>query len=360
MRWKKGIMDKNEAYMALSDLIYKGFLTAELDFDGKLFIFKTMNDKEFDLVKMYSGRPERPDYLTRFNNYFLLFSLFMIENKNILLNRETCLEDVTEFFKSLPTVLSGKIITSLNGLRKTAYESLRYLEGFTYTSTSRNTWKALNGLSPVAPEFTGIPGTSQLGMNIHQESWVMINKSLDDEERYNQEFYLALMVASSSNPKGARHIRNQHETQTKNMEDRRKKLARLGSIEDAKKKWSPEGWAVSTDTAEELVAELERQISGVKDRHDVFIDDYMKKMRDEAQKRTEEAENRIRAAQVDHDNVFIEGQQRALSPEETRQLLSNKIARKDNIVLVSEEGTSAQDKEKFYKKIGTRVLSDKG
>jgi hypothetical protein len=350
-------MDKNEAYLALSDLIYKGFLTAEMDFDGKLFVFKTMNDKELELVKMYSGRSDRPDYLTRFNNYFLLYSLFMIEDKNILLNREVYLNEVTEFFKSLPSVLSGKVIASLNGLRKTAYDSLRYLEGFTYTSTSRNAWKALNNLSPVSPDFTGIPGTSQLGMNVHQESWVMINKSLDDEENYNQNFYLALMVASSSNPKGARHIRNQHETQTKNMADRRKKLAELGSIEDAKKQWSPEGWAVPTDTAEELVAELERQISGVKDRHDVFIEDYMKKMRDEAQKRAQQAEDRIRAAQVDHDNVFIEGQQRALSPEETHQLLSNKIARKDNVILVSEEGASAQDKEKFYKKIGTRVMT---
>ena len=80
-------MDKQEAYTALADLIYKGFLTAELDLDAKLFVFKTVNERELDLIKMYSGRPGRPDYPSRFNNYFLLFSLFMIEDKNVLINR---------------------------------------------------------------------------------------------------------------------------------------------------------------------------------------------------------------------------------------------------------------------------------
>jgi hypothetical protein len=351
-------MEKKEAYTALSDLIYKGFLTAELDLDGKLFVFKTVNEKEFDLIKMFSGKPTRPDYLSRFNNYFILYSLLMIEDKNILINREKYSEEVTQFFQTIPTALSKKIINSLNDLRQVSYSALRYLEGFTYTSQSRNTWKALNGLSPTSSEFTGIPGTNQMGMNVHQESWVMINRFLDSEEDYSQKFYLALMVASSSNSKGARHIRNQHETQTKNTEDRRKKLAEMGSLDDAKKRWSPEGWATSVDTAEELVAELERQVSGVKDRHDIFMENYFKKMRDEAQKKTDEAERRIKEAQAKHDNVFIEGQQRALTPEEAKQLMDRRVS--TTTLVPSEEAVSLEDKEKFYKKIGSRVLTGKG
>jgi hypothetical protein len=351
-------MDKQEAYGVLADLIYKGFLTAELDIDGKLFVFKTVNEKELDLIKMYSGRPERSDYSVRFNKYFLLFSLFMIEDKNILLNREKYLEEITGFFQSLPKILSQKITANLGDLRNVSYASLQYLEGFIYTTPSRNTWKSLNNLSPGASSFTGIPGTDQLGMNIHQESWVMINRFLDSEETYNREFNLALMIASSSNPKGARHIRNQHETQTKNSEDRRKKLAEIGSMDDVNKKWSSEGWAVPVDTAEELVAELNRQISGVKDQHDVYMDKYMQRMRDEAQKRTEEAENRIKAAQVGHDNVFIEGSQRALNFEETKQLMSRK--RQTMVAVSSEESVNLKDKEKFFKKIGTRVLTGRG
>ena len=239
-----------------------------------------------------------------------------------------------------------------------SYASLRYLEGFIYTTPSRNSWKSLNGLSPVSSNFTGIPGTDQLGMNIHQESWVMINRFLDTEETYNQEFNLALMIASSSNPKGARHIRNQHETQSRNTEDRRKKLAELGTLDDIHRKWSSEGWAVPVDTAEELVAELERQVSGVKDQHDIFMDKYMKKMKDEAQKRIDDAEKRIKATLVDHDNVFIEQQQRALTPEETVQLMSKKV--QTIIKVPSEESANSEDKETFYKKIGTRVLTGRG
>jgi hypothetical protein len=352
-------MNKNEAYTALSDLIYKGFLTAELDFDGKLFIFKTINDKELELVKMYSGLSGRSDYLARFNYYFILFSLFMIEDKNILLNREKYFEQTIDFFRSLPLLLPEKIIISLNSLRQTAYDALKFLEGFSYTPTSRNAWKSLNGLSPANTDFTGIPGTNLLGLNVHQESWIIINRSLDEEEKYSQEFYLALMVASSSNPKGARHIRNHHETQSKNMADRRKKLAELGNIEIIRRQWSSEGWAVPVDTAEELVAELEREIHGVKDRHDIFMENYMKKMHEEARKRTEEAEKRIQSTRSDFDNVFIDGQQRALSPEETKQLQIQKPM-SQNLVTVLENSTNAEDREKFLKKIGTRVLTGKG
>jgi hypothetical protein len=39
--------------------------------------------------------------------------------------------------------------------------------------------------------------------------------------------------------------------------------------------WSENGWAVSVDTAQELLEELDRQMTGLKDRHDRAIDQYM-------------------------------------------------------------------------------------
>ena len=39
--------------------------------------------------------------------------------------------------------------------------------------------------------------------------------------------------------------------------------------------WSEENWSVPVDTTEELLAELDRQMAGLKDKHDRFIDAYM-------------------------------------------------------------------------------------
>jgi hypothetical protein len=189
-------------------------------------------------------------------------------------------------------------------------------------------------------------------MNIFQEHWIQINKSMDIEEQANRDFYLSLMVASASNPKGARGIRNQHETQAHSIEERRNKLAKVGFIDT--KAWSEEGWAAPVDTAEELVAELERQMAGKKDRHDIFMEKYMEKLREEAERRAKDAEDRIKKARESYDNVFIQGDQRALTPEESLQLMTK---RAPTIVQVRDEEVNPEDAGKFYKKIGKRVLT---
>jgi hypothetical protein len=196
-----------------------------------------------------------------------------------------------------------------------------------------------------------------MGMTIHQENWVRINKFLDAEEEYNKDYSMAIMIASASNSKGARHSQGVHDSHIKSSEERRQKLADLGSMDNVKKIWTPDGWAVSTDTAEELVAELERQMSGQMDKHDIFMDNYFKKMRAEAEKKASEAEARIKEYREKHNNVFIEGSSRALTVEETRELLSKKTV--STIVAPSEESVTVTDKDNFYKKIGTKVLVGK-
>lgn len=345
-------MDRNEAYKFLSELVFKGFLVAEENIDGMRIVFKTINDREFDLIKLYAGDPEAHSYQLNFNIYLLVFSVLIIGSKNILKNRESNIEELYSYFLTLPSSLSKKILDDLNALRNSSYEVLKYLEGFSYTNASRIMWKGLNGNLPCSTEFSGIPGTSDLGMNIYQESWVQINKALDYEDDYNRDFSLSLMVASASNPKGARHIRNQFDTSKKMAEDRRKKLAKEGFIDTHK--WTPEGWSAPVDTAEELVAELERQMTGVKDKHDLFMERYMKEMREQAERKVREAEERIKAAQAGRDNVLIDGEQRVMTPEEYKKI---KLLKTSTTQKVNEEEVSQDDKEKFYKKMGTRILT---
>jgi hypothetical protein len=55
-------MAEIKPYSSLSDLIFKGFLMADMDLQGTHFILKTVNEKEFDLIKMFAGDPKRKDY----------------------------------------------------------------------------------------------------------------------------------------------------------------------------------------------------------------------------------------------------------------------------------------------------------
>jgi len=347
-------MEKQEAYTALADLIFKGFLTSELNISEKSLIFKTINEKEYDLIKIYAGSPKNSGYQSRFNIFFLAFSLFIVDNQIVIRNREESLQELYDFLSNIPEALFRNMMTKLNEIRAVSYDVLKYLEGFSYTNFSRSAWKALRGNLPNCSEFTGIPGTSEMGMSIHQESWILINRSLDYEEDFNNDFSLALLVASASNPKGSRHIRSQHDSIVKGAEDRRQKLAREGFIDV--KKWSPEGWAAPVDTVEELVAELDRQMTGQKDKHDIFMENYLKKIREEAEKKTREAEERIKRTQDGREIVLVEGSQRALTPAETQELMNRK---RPTITMVPEEIISPEDKDKFYRKIGSKILTGK-
>jgi uncharacterized protein YeaO (DUF488 family) len=347
-------MNNIKIYDTLADLIFKGFLTIDLNLKGTHLILKTVNDKEFDLIKMYSGDPKSKSYQLRFNIYFLIFSLFMINNKNVLCDRQQSIPDLYDYFLNLPGILSQKLLISLNSLREETLNCLKCLEGFSYTSISRSTWKALNGHLPCSTEFTGIPGTADLGVNVHQESWVIINKSLDEEELYNKDFSLALMITSASNAKGARTIRGQFDSAKKMAEDRRKKLAKVGFIE--KKDWKADGWSASVDTVEELVAELDRQMSGVKDRHDLFMEKFMNQTREQAEKRTREAQEHISQAKEGYNNLVIDGEHRAMTDAEVRALSAPKRIFTET---VQDELVNTEDKNRFLTKIGARVLTAK-
>ena len=347
-------MDKKEAYNALADLIFKGFLTLELDISGRMLLFKTINEKEYDLVKLYSGKERKTSgYQIRFNTYFLVFSLFLADNDIVVEDRGKKINELYDFFSRIPVSLFSVIMEKLNELRTVSFGVFKYLEGFSYTDFSRNAWKSLQGRPPNCTESTGIPGSSDLGMNNHQESWVLINSYLDFEESYNKDFNLSLLIASASNSKGTRQIRNQHEVTSKSSEDRRKKLAENGFIDV--KDWTPEGWAAPVDTVEELVAELDRQMAGKRDKHDMFIDKYISDIKEEAQRRTRDAEERIRRAGEGRENVWIDGSQRALTQEETKKLLSRNYSSVTTVG--SEENVAKEDQEKFYKKIGARILT---
>lgn len=348
-------MDRNTAYAILSDLIFNGFLSASMSISGSTFVFKTLTGREIDLLKVYLGKSAGGSFRDALlSRYFAVFSIFSIDGRNILSEREALFNQLLGFLGEIPEKLFGQIINGLNALREEEFEAIKFLEGFCYTALSRRLWRVHRGHMPNEESITGIPGTCKLGVNVHQENWVSINRMLDSEEEYNRNFSMALLVASASNPKGVRRISSQHDLRIHTSEERREKLAREGFIDTDK---PVTGWAAPVDTVEELVAELERQMGGKKDKHDIFIEEHMKRLREEGERKRREAETRIRSLRESRSdgNRLISGEQRALTPEETAQLMSRKRSGLANAV--PENAVTPEDKDRFMKKIGSRVLT---
>lgn len=347
-------MVRNEGYQALSDLIYKGFLLTGLNLAGNFFVFKTINDREYKLIKLYSGFEEdNKTYMNRFNINYIIFSLFLSDGENILIRREDKYKEILEFFNNVPNILCNVVLENLMALREIASEAIEFIEGFSYTDRSRRIWKHCNGY-PSREEFTGIPGTNNIGLNVFQENWILINKMLDSEEEYNKDFSRSLFVASASNPKGVRSVRAKFDSNIKLAEKRRKRISKLGSLK--KREWTPEQWSAPVDTAEELVAEMMRQISGKKDRHDKFIEKHMDKIRKRAEEKTRKVEKKLEEIRSKRGaGLPLSVTQRPLTQEETEKLESRKP---NNLIIVNdarEEKQKAEDR--IYKKIGSKVLT---
>lgn len=345
-------MTRKEAYQALSDLIYKGFLVSGVNIAGKFFIFKTINDKEFDLMKLSVGKEDSLNSV-RFNAFYFAYSVLMIDGKNMLLDREKNISELSDFFLKLPDKIGGKIIEELLSLKTLFVEVYPYIEGFSYTRQSRRDWEILTGL-PCNVEFTGVPGTDKLGLNVCQENWIQTNKVLDSEDKYNHDFSMALLIASASNPKGCKSIRSRHDADIDKVKKKREKIV-LEGYSRKKREWKPDGWAAPVDTAEQLVAELMRQMEGKKDKHDLFIEDHINKVQQEMADRKREEEQKLEEYRKNHTGPAITGEQRILSAEEAEKLMKNF----NNLSIVTDEVANEAEKDKYYNKIGSKIITAK-
>lgn len=344
-------MELTKSYQVLSDIVFKGFLTTTTTIAGHVFVFKTLNDKEYDLVRLSSGRSEKTSEIINFNLFYLVYSVFMIDGVNILLTRQRKIDELYKFFSSIPKDIYNRIFKELDGLREKFAEATENIEGFCYTTFSRKQWSIYKQI----PQ--GIPGIENIGLNWCQEFWLQVNRILDDEAVYNREFSLAILIASASNHKGAKSIRSRHDADIQATEKRRKTLAREG-VSSSKVKWSPDGWAVPVDTAEDLVAELERQMQGKMDRHDAFIEDHIKQLETESEKNKQIEAERLRVYREAHKGEApITGSQRVLTPEEVQVLMGKKS---NNLSIVrSDEIADKEQSDRFISKMGSKVLTSR-
>lgn len=350
-------MIKDAAYHSLADMIYRGSIFLRANIMGYSFIFKTLNEVEYNLVKIHTDSEDNLEHTIKFNIMFMAYSVYMIGNVNVQIEREINVRKLYNFFKYIPSVVHKNIMKELLELRAFAQETSKYLEGFSYTDQSRRVWE-IYGRDVYRDAYTGIFGSEKYGLNSFQEQWISINVGLDQEEKYHDNFMRAIMIASASNPKGSRRLSSQHEAKIQSVQEQRKKMAKEGYI-DRTVTWNAEGWAVPTDTAEALVAELERQMQGFKDKHDRYIEDYLRGLQEESDRRAQEIEQkRLEYAKKHEKEPLITVEQQALSRLEAERRFAER--QNNNLVIVpSDEIASPEQTERFYKKISNRVLTPK-
>lgn len=284
-------MEVYEAYANIEKIITYGFLPLGMRYRGNSLLLKTIGDKEYQFLLFLGGEDAVEYSLNR-----MVYSTFLINGVNYLVDREKNFKELKDFYQGLPTSFYKTIHGKIGEIYKVYVDSLEYLEGFSYTPKSRHLWKVFNNNTANMGFYQGIAGSHNIGLNSVQENWIVMNRHMDDEEDYEVNFKLSLMVASSFAGKGAKELGSKFDFQKKELEELRKEIAKYGY--DKKrivKQKKEEIWARPIRTSEDLVRELNRQMSGDKDKHDLFIEKWLERQK----KRAEEARKSVEKKQED-------------------------------------------------------------
>jgi hypothetical protein len=344
-------MDVLEGYDYLEKIITYGFLPSTVRYKDNVIVFKTISDKEYKQISFYNSGG---DY--NWSLYRLAFSTFMINGSNCLNNREEAINKLLEFYSKIPITGYLKFLQDVDELHNIYLDSLKFLEGFCYTGSSRVLWRVFDTSVADTSYYYGIPGIKNVGLNNAQENWIVINKQLDEEEDYNTQFRLSLMVASSFNGKGAQQIGSRFDFHKKELDDLREEIAKYGyDKRRIEKKKEEDGWAQPLRTREELVKELNRQMSGDKDKHDQFLDKCIEGERrraEDAKTAAAEKQKQFRDnLKNDVDLTKMEGS-RIATAEEIKELFNKDKKKELPGSMASSAFEGMNSKERILKKVG--------
>lgn len=316
-------MRVQRAYNILSNLVSQGFDTVGLSLPEDEIILKTLNKREYQLVRFLGGK----SLGISFKAARLAYGTFMVNGTNVLADRPRNIEDLYSFYLSLPSTMFYKALKVLSQLERASREAQECLEGFCYSPQSRSAWLWAKGSVPCSDSLTGILGTGMLGLNDAQRYWMTLNTALDKEEEDSKMWSHSMFVASATNPDGVKKATISMDQGRKMAREEREELFRYGNafrrralkgIRERKR------WSSEIRTSEDLVRELNRQMTGDLDKHDQFMKGWYERKRLEHEESLRQKRERAEELRRSSPRRQLLEQSMAVSEQEMQDHISGK------------------------------------
>jgi hypothetical protein len=314
-----------EVYKDVEPLLFRGFLHVPADINGISFVFKSLNHHEFEMLTLMvpQGEATRAT-VQKFYSLFLAYGVFMVDGVNILSDRERHIPKIVEAFDSMNDGVKGKIVRHLSEINRRANRAVTITESFALEVLSRLRWAQLKGVDLTSTAVTGLEGTQRLGLNWAQLTWRAMNHYEDLRETSEREWENAKFVASAMAGKGMNRVHSQdRRRRDKEREDRLERrdrilrFALLGEPMESENKGAP---VMVARTVEELTTQLEKDLKGEKDWHDLVVEAHERRAQEARQQRAVQ----LQSLQQNFENAY--GPHRlvghtdlqGLTPEEVR------------------------------------------
>jgi hypothetical protein len=275
-------------YRDVEELINPGFISHRIQLGNSSIILRSPSPGD-----MYLLRWRVPSNATDrvWKEWVTATCIWMIDGYSFLEDTHSVIR-IQNTLRWLPERALNVLWSVVHGLMNRVSAAVGRAEAFCYERHSRALWRFCGRQSPAGEEFTGVPGTTRLGMNIIQQIWVGYNLAEDDRLNDVRRWHEAKLVASAHAPKGIKKL-NQSDEMREKREDRRRNRILDEMYFEA------EGWkdkhselVFQPYTADELVEQMRRWRDGEKDLHDIVVDAYRERISEGIRKADEERERR--------------------------------------------------------------------
>lgn len=274
-----------EIYKDVEPLLSKGFLTLPAEINGVVFVFKSLNNHEFEMLGFMAGASDR-EATQDFWNMFLAYGVFMVDGTNVLEDRARALKDIARMFADFTPGARTRLVRHLSELNRRANVATILTEPYATEPYSRHRWAQIRGLDLMSATVTGVSGTEKLGLNFAQRTWRALNHYEDLSEQMEREWENAKFVGACMAGKGISKVHSSDErrrAKQKEMLMARKdaviRHAIFGEDPETGKQQKGDKVVFVAHTAEELSAQLQASLRGEKDWHDTVVEAYEKQIR---------------------------------------------------------------------------------
>lgn len=288
-------------YTDVEELLNIGFLSHAVRVAGVRLSFRSFSPADSYLVQHRIGaRATDSDWKL----WTVCSAIWMVDGINLLEHPNGAVL-VHRYFRGLSRGVIDILFSIMLGLFNRVSTALTRTEAYCYEEYSRASWRLCGRQSPNQDSYTGIPGSSRLGMNHVQRMWVAYNLAEDDRLTHQQWWQAAKLTASASSPRGIKKLNQSDERLRKREEDRRRKtinrmvelvlygksadLSNLGTMVVLVRGQPVEVPRIRmAHSPGELAEEMRRWVGGEKDFHDLIVDTYKDRLREHYGKEKQE------------------------------------------------------------------------
>lgn len=264
-------------YKDVEDLLCPGFISHPCRVGSVSISLRSLSPG--DLFVLRARVP--PDADRRTLMEWTLAACTWLVDGQVLLEDSRAALVVREILRDVHSGVLRILFSIFHGLYNRVNTALRRVESYCYETYSRTFWRMCGGQHPGREDFTGVPGSSRLGMNSIQKVWVAFNVAEDERLSDQVAWEHAKLIASAQAPKGIKRIDQADKRRLQKEEERRR------AVQD-RMYWEAVGRPDMLDrvtirrpvTVEDLIEDMRKWVAGEKDEHDRIVDEYKNKIRE--------------------------------------------------------------------------------